>query len=128
MVVKMERLRNHQFHSVGADTDGVAFDIDLQECNIVMVRRLGLMFNGIVNRQNPEVLSIGEGPGIATGIGIALFDQTNNLIPLNKTIYSLNKRSIDKNTLHFVAKYRATRAHVSGGEANSQAYFSLTYP
>ncbi|HHS9693534.1 TPA: fimbrial protein, partial [Klebsiella michiganensis] len=30
-------------------------------------------------------------------------------------------------TLHFVAKYRATGKQVTGGVANAQASFSLTY-
>ena len=30
-------------------------------------------------------------------------------------------------TLHFVAKYRATARQVTGGTANAQAWFALTY-
>ncbi|MCP6745094.1 fimbrial protein, partial [Klebsiella pneumoniae] len=30
-------------------------------------------------------------------------------------------------TLHFVAKYRATGKQVTGGMANAQVWFSLTY-
>ena len=34
--------------------------------------------------KNPDVLSVGEGPGIASGIGIALFDSQGQQLPLNR--------------------------------------------
>lgn len=36
--------------------------------------RVGVAFHGVADGKNPDVLSVGEGPGIATNVGIALFD------------------------------------------------------
>ncbi|MDU1923310.1 fimbrial protein, partial [Enterobacter sp.] len=65
--------------------------------------------------------------GIATGIGIALFDKDNSLIPLNQPPRRWMQIYTGPTTLHFVAKYRATGKQVTGGVANAQASFSLTY-
>ncbi len=73
------------------------------------------------------MLSVGEGPGIATGIGVALFDKEDRLIPLNSPAGAWSRLYTGPTTLHFVAKYRATGHQVTGGAANAQAWFSLTY-
>ncbi len=73
------------------------------------------------------MLSVGEGPGIATGIGVALFDKEDRLIPLNSPAGARSRLYTGPTTLHFVAKYRATGHQVTGGAANAQAWFSLTY-
>jgi fimbrial protein len=41
-------------------------------------------FHGVADGKNPDVLSVGEGPGIASGIGIALFDSQGQQLPLNR--------------------------------------------
>ncbi|MFY2979920.1 fimbrial protein, partial [Klebsiella pneumoniae] len=77
--------------------------------------------------KNPDVLSVGEGPGIATGIGIAFFNKEDQLIPLNGPPSLWQRLYTGPTTLHFVAKYRATGKQVTGGMANAQVWFSLTY-
>lgn len=127
MTINLETVSSNKFHSVGEDINPVAFDIHLKECTTAISQRVAITFSGTADGKNPEILSIGEGPGIASGVGIALFDDEGNLIPLNappKIWKSLYKGST---TLHLVAKYRATENYVTGGAANSQAWFSLTY-
>ena len=46
--------------------------------------RVGVAFHGVADGKNPDVLSVGEGPGIATNIGVALFDDEGNLVPINR--------------------------------------------
>lgn len=72
------------------------------------------------------MLSVGEGPGIASGIGIALFDSQGQQLPLNRPTDRWISLYRGPTTLNFVAKYRATDA-VTGGAANARAWFSLTY-
>ena len=72
-------------------------------------------------------LSVGEGPGIASGIGIALFDSQGQQLPLNRPADRWISLYRGPTTLNFVAKYRATGRQVTGGAANAQAWFSLTY-
>ncbi|WP_435339484.1 fimbrial protein, partial [Klebsiella aerogenes] len=61
----------------------VPFDIHLQDCSTAVSQHVGVSFRGVADGKNPDVLSVGEGPGIATGVGIALFDNEDQLIPLN---------------------------------------------
>ena len=127
MVVTMGQIASNRFHATGEDAISVPFDIHLQECNTAVSQHVGVAFTGVADGKNPDVLSVGEGPGIATGIGIALFDKDNSLIPLNQPPRRWMQIYTGPTTLHFVAKYRATGKQVTGGVANAQASFSLTY-
>lgn len=88
---------------------------------------MGVAFHGVADGKNPDVLSVGEGPGIASGIGIALFDSQGQQLPLNRPPDRWVPLYRGPTTLNFVAKYRATGRQVTGGAANAQAWFSLTY-
>lgn len=127
MTVNMGQISSNRFHSSGEDANPVPFDIHLQDCSTAVSQRVGVSFRGVADGKNPEVLSVGEGPGIATGIGIALFDKDNQLIPLNSPPGAWTRLYSGPTTLHFVAKYRATGKQVTGGAANAQIWFSLTY-
>ena len=127
LIVNMGQISSNRFHSQGENADPVPFDIHLQDCSTTVRQRVGLSFSGVADGKNPDVLSVGEGPGIATGVGIALFDSENQLIPLNSPPTVWKKLYIGSNTLHLVARYWATGNQVTGGEANAQVSFSLTY-
>lgn len=127
MTVKMGQIGSHRFHAPGEEADPVPFDIHLQECSTAVSQRVGVAFHGVADGKNPDVLSVGEGPGIATGIGIALFDKDGGQVPLNHPPVNWTRLYTGPTTLHFVAKYRATGRQVTGGLANAQAWFTLTY-
>lgn len=127
MTVKMGQISSNRFHSAGEDNDPVPFDIHLQDCSTTVSQRVGVTFHGVADGKDPDVLSVGEGPGIATGIGVALFDKDGSLIPLNSPPSAWAHLYTGRTTLHFVAKYRSTGNYVTGGVANAQAWFSLTY-
>ncbi|EHG7582539.1 fimbrial protein [Citrobacter sedlakii] len=127
MTVQMGQISSNRFHTPGEDTDPVPFDIHLQDCSTSVSQRVGVAFHGVADGKNPDVLSVGEGPGIATGIGIALFDKDGSLVPLNSPPLSWTRLYSGPTTLHFIAKYRSTGRQVTGGAANAQAWFSLTY-
>ena len=127
MTVKMGQISSNRLHAAGEDTQPVAFDIHLQDCSLAVSQRVGIAFRGVADGKNPDVLSVGEGPGVATGIGIALFSDTGNLIALNTpSVYQIPLHP-GPTSLHFVAKYRATGNQVTGGKVNAQAWFSLSY-
>ncbi|EMX9179860.1 type 1 fimbrial protein [Citrobacter sedlakii] len=127
MTVQMGQISSNRFHAPGEDTNPVPFDIHLQDCSTSVSQRVGVAFHGVADGKNPDVLSVGEGPGIATGIGIALFDKDGSLVPLNSPPLSWTRLYSGPTTLHFIAKYRSTGRQVTGGAANAQAWFSLTY-
>ncbi len=127
MTVNMGQISSNRFHSAGEDANPVPFDIHLQDCSTAVSQHVGVSFRGVADGKNPDVLSVGEGPGIATGLGIALFDNEDQLIPLNSPPGAWRRLYTGPTTLHFVAKYRATGNQVTGGAANAQVWFSLTY-
>ncbi|TCV04748.1 fimbrial protein [Samsonia erythrinae] len=127
MTVQMGQISSNRFHSVGEDVNPVPFTLHLQECTTSVSQRVGITFLGVADGKNPDVLSIGEGTGIATGVGIALFDEHDRLIPVNSPPRNWQPLYNGPNMLHFVAKYRATGHPVTGGVANALAWFSLTY-
>ncbi|HHR0843934.1 TPA: fimbrial protein [Klebsiella aerogenes] len=127
MTVNMGQISSNRFHSAGEDANPVPFDIHLQDCSTAVSQHVGVSFRGVADGKNPDVLSVGEGPGIATGVGIALFDKEDQLIPLNSPPDAWRRLYTGPTTLHFVAKYRATGNQVTGGAANAQVWFSLTY-
>lgn len=73
MTVNMGQVSSNRFHSTGEDASPVPFDIHLQDCSTKVSQQVGVSFRGVADGKNPDVLSVGEGPGIATGIGIAFF-------------------------------------------------------
>lgn len=127
MTVNMGQVSSNRFHGVGSDTDPVTFQIHLQDCNTSVSQQVGVAFKGVADGKNPDVLSVTDGAGAALGVGVAIFDQQGNLIPLNSPPQSWTKLMAGPVLLDFVAKYRATNREVTGGVANAQVWFSLTY-
>lgn len=127
MTVNMGQISSNRFHAVGEDSSPVPFVIHLRECSTVVSERVGVAFHGVADGKNPDVLSVGEGPGIATNIGVALFDDEGNLVPINRPPVNWKRLYSGSTSLHFIAKYRATGRRVTGGIANARAWFSLTY-
>ncbi len=58
---------------------------------------------------------------------LSLFDSQGQQLPLNRPTDRWISLYRGRTTLNFVAKYRATGRQVTGGAANAQAWFSLTY-
>jgi fimbrial protein len=127
MTVRMGQVSSNRFRAAGDDADPVSFALHLQDCNPNVSDRVGIVFHGIADGKNPDVLSVGEGEGIASGIGVALFDDTGKIIPINSEPQAWRPLTKGLRVLQFVAKYRATGNSVTGGLANAQAWFSLTY-
>lgn len=67
MTVNMGQISSNRFHAVGEDSAPVPFVIHLRECSTVVSERVWV-WRFTVSRmvKNPDVLSVGEGPGIAT--------------------------------------------------------------
>lgn len=88
---------------------------------------MAVVFHGVSDVRNADLLAIEERDNAAKGVAIALFDEEGNLIPLNTGQVSIKPDSSGPYTLHLVAKYRATQSTVTGGYANAQAWFTLVY-
>ncbi|CAO97914.1 type 1 fimbrial minor subunit FimI [Erwinia tasmaniensis] len=127
LIVHMGQVSSNRFKAVGDDADPVPFTLHLQDCNTNVSERVGIVFHGVADGKNPDVLSVGEGEGTATGVGIALFDDTGKMIPVNSVPQAWKPLVNGARELQFVARYRATGHAVNGGKADAQAWFSLTY-
>ncbi|WP_371822215.1 fimbrial protein [Serratia sp. JSRIV001] len=128
MTVIMGQVSSNRFHAVGEDAGPTPFEINLLDCSTAVSQRVSVAFHGIADGKNPELLSVGEGNGVASGVGVAIFDEKNQLIPVNGPVRSWTTLPNDGPlSVHFVAKYRATGHTVTGGAANAEAWFSLTY-
>ncbi|MGP3121115.1 fimbrial protein [Serratia nevei] len=127
LVVRMGQISSNRFKDAGDDANPMPFSLHLQNCNPNVSDRVGIVFRGVADGKNPSVLSVGEGEGIASGVGIALFDEQGQFIPINSESQFWKPLTKGARILQFVAKYRATGNTVIGGAANAQAWFSLTY-
>ena len=67
-------------------------------------------------------LDVYKRQGIATNIGVALFDDEGNLVPINRPPANWKRLYSGSTSLHFIAKYRATGRRVTGGIANADVY------
>ncbi|AHG21159.1 fimbrial protein [Chania multitudinisentens RB-25] len=127
LMVSMGHVTTDRFQLAGDEADPVLFDLHLQNCNPTVSRNVGVIFHGMADKNNPEMLSVGDEPGVATGVAVALFDNRGRFIPLNTAPRYWVPLQDGPLTLHFVAKYRATGQPVSDGLVNAQAWFALTY-
>ena len=127
LVVNMGQVRTNAFKAPGQDSAPTAFDLHLRECSNAVSEYVSITFNGVANERNPDIFSIGDGPNTAKGVGVAIFDSKNTLIPVNSAPLKVANLRDGDMTLHFVAKYRSTSENIMGGKANTQALFSLTY-
>lgn len=113
--------------SAGITAAAKAFNIVLTECpsgsNYINVR-----FDGTPDAANPSILALTPGTGVASNVGIALFESNGEtLIPLN-TNSAQKSITSGTNTLPYVAKYMSTAASVTAGSADSTASFTIVYP
>lgn len=68
MAVNMGQISSNRFHSAEDNANPEPFDIHFQDCSTTVSQHVG-----VADGRNPDVLSIGKGASIATGVGIALF-------------------------------------------------------
>ena len=65
MTVNLGQISSNRFHAVGEDSNPIPFAIHLQDCSTAVSQHVGVTFHGVADGKNPDVLSVGEGPGIA---------------------------------------------------------------
>ena len=127
LTVPMGQVSNNKFIHAGDDSDPVLFSLYFKHCSQSVKRNINIVFRGVADQQDPDLLAIEQGNNVAHGIGIALFDEQGDLIPVNSGILSVRDINSGPLVLNLIAKYRSTSSDVTGGLANAQAWFSLTY-
>lgn len=64
MTVNMGQISSNRFHTVGEDSNPVAFDIHLQDCSTAISQRVSVTFHGVTDYKYTDVLSAGDAPGL----------------------------------------------------------------
>lgn len=126
-IVEMGQLRSNQFAGLGSYASPVPFELSLTQCSTAVYEQVAITFLGVSDGKDPLVLRAGQGANAATGVGLAIFDSTGDIIPPNAQPRSLGYLSNGDTPLHFTARYRATSRQVTGGNADASAWFALSY-
>ena len=126
MTVNLGQISSNRFHDVGEDSNPIPFAIHLQDCSTGSQPACRVAFHGVADGKTPTCCRWAKARGSPadrhravrqSGPAAALNRPPDRWVPLYR----------GPTTLNFVAKYRATGRQVTGGAANAQAWFSLTY-
>lgn len=125
LTVTLGNVAKTAFAGAGSTAAPTKFTIALTKCPS-SVTKATVKFDGQSDAVKNSILALTAETGVATGVGIELADNNNNVIPLftASASYPLVEGS---NNLDFVARYYATSATVTSGPANSTSNFTLIY-
>lgn len=118
-----------QFSSVGAVTPPVPFSVKFSRCGST-ARAVRIGFTGTADSNNPALLQLVGGAGVATGMGVQLLDSRQNSIAVNAAQTALNWVTLasgQPNTVAFYAQLKASRMPVTAGTVKADATFTLEY-
>ncbi|MDN0111406.1 fimbrial protein [Yersinia mollaretii] len=125
--IRLDQVNNAQFTASGSSVSAAPFSIQLNNCSVTTSQSVGISFIGVADERDPTILATITERNMANGVGIALFDADNNLLPINAPPKDFSLLSRGTNTLHFFAKYRSTLPVVTSGSSNAAANFMVTY-
>lgn len=126
--VTLGQVNRSAFSGAGSTAAATKFTLQLADCP-VSATAAAVKFDGSSISGNNSVLALTQEPGVASGVGIQLSDDSNTVVPLYTASkrYNLNTGTGVVNNLDFVARYIATAASVTAGPANSMASFTVIY-
>lgn len=114
-------------NGVGSTAAPSRFDIVLSSCPATATKA-SVKFDGPSDATNSTLLALTTSTGVATGVGIGLFEQdAATQIPVGGTSAAKNLSTTADTTFSFIAKYVATSATVVAGTADAVSDFSVTY-
>lgn len=126
--VNLGGISKDEFPVAGATSAGQKFNLKLTNCPITVttaaVRFEGDQYGG----NNNEILALTQETGVATGVGIQLRDNQNQLVKLLENSSSYPLQPTVDNELDFSARYVSAIDTVNAGPANGVVQFSIVYP
>ncbi|MEQ4531277.1 MAG: fimbrial protein [Mixta sp.] len=124
LVVPMGSVNKSSFTGKGSIASTTQFVLTLKDCPAINAR---VKFDGPTYEGDEAVLALNPGAGVATGVGIQLYDQNMTALPLfnPSSPYALEE-GVD-NDLKFYASYIAMASSVTAGPANAVATFTMNY-
>ncbi|MEH3481085.1 MULTISPECIES: fimbrial protein [Enterobacter] len=127
--VAMGSISKSALSSVGATSQGKQLAITLSSCPAAATKAT-ITFSGTPDDTNSSLLKVtaADSNTAATGIGIALYEENGStLIPLNTASSSKTLSATNDTVYNFIAKYMATNATITGGDANSSVSYTINY-
>lgn len=127
--VAMGSISKSALSSVGATSQGKPLAITLSSCPAA-AKTATITFSGTPDTANSNLLQVvaADSNTAATGIGIALYEENGStLIPLNTASASKTLSATNDTVYNFIAKYMATSATITGGDANSSVSYTINY-
>lgn len=126
--VTLDKIGTNQFSVAGAEAAPVDFTIDLGMCTSPTRNNISVLFQGDEDPQNTQILAVRQQRDSAKGLGLAIYDMQNNLIPINRPyrLFTTNSR-VFENTEKFVVRYKSTSLNVLPGRVNAEAKLLFIY-
>jgi len=126
--VTLDTIGTNQFSVAGDEAAPVDFTINLGMCTSPTRNTISVLFQGDEDLQNTQILAVRQQRDSAKGLGLAIYDMRNNLIPINRPyrLFTTNSR-VFKNIEKFVVRYKSTSLHVVSGRVNAEAKLLFIY-
>ncbi|WP_423061927.1 fimbrial protein [Citrobacter portucalensis] len=130
--VKFGEIAKTAFTGAGTTAATTKFTLVLSGCpDDLLGRPVSVKYDGTPDTLNNDYLQItGYGTdGIAKGVAIQLLNADGSELPLGtaSNAVTVNADASKETNLDFFARYIATEAIVSAGDANSVANFTMSY-
>lgn len=129
-IVRLGQYRTASFTKVGDTSAKIPFTIVLNDCDPSVSSTASVAFSGQSDATDPTLLAISSGDNTttATGVGIEILDNTSRVLTPNGSRFSTAQALVKgANTLNFSARYKATAATATAGQANADATFVMKY-
>lgn len=124
--VSLGTVATNSFKKAHDTASPTVFNIEVNNCPNNS-KEVFIIFDGVKDKINNELLAIKEGNGYATGVAISIYNSdSEHHIPLNNktNVYSITDKLA---SLKFIAKYVATEHIVLPGKVEANAHFTLVY-
>ena len=129
-VVTLGQYRTASFAAVGDTTAQIPFTIVLNDCDPKVAATAAVAFSGQTDITNNNLLAVSSSDNSTTagGVGIEILDNTSTALKPDGATFSTAQALVEgTNTLRFSARYKATAASATPGQANADATFIMKY-
>lgn len=129
-VVTLGQYRTASFAAVGDTTAQIPFSIVLNDCDPAVAATAAVAFSGQADATNSALLAVSSGNNTTTagGVGIEILDNASTALKPDGATFSTAQALVEgTNTLRFSARYKATAASATPGQANADATFIMKY-
>lgn len=126
--VTLGKISKNSFASAGETSAATKFTIKLKSCP-ESLKSATVKFDGKVDPVNNSYLALTGGDNVAEGIAVALYDSSQNLLPMMTSSDNYTLTADSENSLDFYARYILTSdpLSVKAGSANATSTFSIIY-